>query len=210
VPAGGVAADRTAWRPARTASLVPVHALAKLCRGLFRDLVRQERPDLSIPEVVWTQGWVVYGKPAVHGPENVLNYLGRYLHRIALTNPRLLCIDHGQVCFRYQDAQDQRWKPMTLPAHEFIRRFLPHGLPQGFHNVRDYGLWSPSHRPRRHQRQRCLAGHAAAPPPTAPEPTPQATEAWGPPLRAGQPCPSCGQGLLVVMRSIPRRQRGPP
>ena len=66
VPAGGVSADRTAWRPARTSSLVPVHALAKLFRGLFLALVRQERPDLIIPEVVWTTGWVVYCKPAVH------------------------------------------------------------------------------------------------------------------------------------------------
>jgi hypothetical protein len=210
VPAGGVSADRTEWRPARTSSLVPIHALAKLCRGLFLDLVRQERPDLLIPEVVWSKGWVVYGKPAVQGTEKVLNDLGRYIHRIALTNPRLLSIDNGQVCFRDQDSQDQRWKTMTWPAHACIRRFLPHVLPQGFHNVRYDGLWSPRHRPLLHQRPLCLAGHAAAPPPIAPEPTPPATEAWGPPLQAGHPCPSCGQGLLVVMRSIPRRQRGPP
>jgi hypothetical protein len=83
-------------------------------------------------------------------------------------------------------------------------------LPQGFHKVRYYGLWSPVHRPLLHHLQLCLAGYTAAPPPTAPAPAPQATEAWCPPLRAGQPCPSCGQGLLVVMRSIPRLQRGPP
>jgi Putative transposase len=210
VPAGGVSADRTEWRPARTSYLVPVHALAKLLRGLFLKLLRQERPDLIIPKAVWTKGWVVHCKPAVQGTEKVLNYLGRYIHRIALTNARLLSIDNGQVCFRDQDSQDQRWKTMTLPAHEFIRRFLQHVLPQGFHTVRYYGLWSPSHRPLLHQLQLCLAGHAATPPPTAPDPTPQATEAWGPPLRAGHPCPSRGQGLLVVMRSLPRLHRGPP
>jgi hypothetical protein len=210
VPAGGISPDRSQWQPARTSYLVPVHALAKLFRGLFLDLVRQERPDLPLPEVVWTKGWVVYCKPTAQGTEQVLKSLGRYVHRIALTNDRLLSIADGQVCFRYQDSQDQRWKTMTLPAHEFIRRFLQHVLPQGFHKVRDEGLWSPSHRPRLHQLQLCLARHAAAPPPTAPEPTPPATEAWGPPLRAGQPCPSCGQGLLVVMRSLPRLQRGPP
>jgi hypothetical protein len=210
VPAGGVSADRTEWRPARTSYLVPVHALAKLFRGLFLDLVRQERPDLTLPESVWTKGWVVYCKPSVRGAEAVLNYLGRYVHRIALTNHRLLSIEEGQVSFRYQDSQDQRWRTMTLPAHEFIRRFLQHVLPQGFHKVRYYGLWSPVHRPLLHQLQFGLAGHAAAPPPTAPEPALQATDAWRPPLRAGQPCPSCGQGLLVVMRSIPRLQRGPP
>jgi Putative transposase len=77
VPAGGVSADRTEWRPARTSSWVPVHALAKLFRGLFLDLVRQERPALTLPEVVWTTGWVVSGKPTVQGPEPVLQSLGR-------------------------------------------------------------------------------------------------------------------------------------
>jgi hypothetical protein len=129
VPAGGVSADRTEWRPARTSYLVPVHALAKLFRGLFQALVHQERPDLTIPESVWTKGWVVYCKPALQGTELVLNYLGRYVHRIALTNSRILSTEDGQVSFRYQDAQDQRWKMMTLPAYEFIRRFLQHVLP---------------------------------------------------------------------------------
>jgi hypothetical protein len=210
VPAGGVSADRTEWRPARTSYLVPVHALAKLFRGLFFDLVRQERPDLTLPESVRTTGWVVYGKPTVQGAEQVLNDLGRDVHRIALTNHRLLSIAEGQVSFRYQDSQDQRRRTMTLPADEFIRRFLQSVLPQGFHTVRYDGLWSPVHRPLLHHLQLGLARQAAAPPPSTPAPAPQATEAWCPPLRAGQPCPSCGQGLLVVMRSMPRLQRGPP
>ena len=77
VPAGGVSADRTQWQPARRSYLVPVQALSQLFRGLFRALVRQERPDLTIPESVWTKGWVVYGQPALQGTEQVLNYLGR-------------------------------------------------------------------------------------------------------------------------------------
>jgi Transposase zinc-binding domain/Putative transposase len=77
VPAGGVSADRTAWRPARKSYLVPGQALSKLFRGLFLGLVRQERRDLTLPESVWTKGWVVYGKPALQGTEQVLNYLGR-------------------------------------------------------------------------------------------------------------------------------------
>jgi hypothetical protein len=72
----------------------------------------------------------IYGKPTVQGPEQELNYLGRDVHRIALTNSRILSIADGNVCFRYQDAQDQRWKSMTLPALEFIRRFLEHVLPE--------------------------------------------------------------------------------
>jgi hypothetical protein len=77
VPAGGVSADRTQWRPARQISLVPVRALSQLFRGIFRDLVRQERPDLAIPESVWTTDGVVYGQPAVHGTDRVLRDLGR-------------------------------------------------------------------------------------------------------------------------------------
>jgi hypothetical protein len=99
---------------------------------------------------------------------------------------------------------------MPLPAQECIRRCLPHGLPQGFHNVRSYGLWRPVHRPLLPQLQRCLAGYAAAPPPPSPDPAPQATDAWRPPFRAGHLCPSCGQGLRVVIRLLPRDQRGPP
>jgi hypothetical protein len=210
VPAGGVSADRTEWRPACTSSFVPVHALAKLFRGLLLELVRQERPDLIIPEVVWTKGWVVYCKPAVQGTEKVLNYLGRYIHRIALTNSRLLSIDNGQVCFRYQDTQDQRWKTMTLPAHEFIRRFLPHVWPQGFHTVRYYGLWSPVYRPLLHQLQLCLAGHEPSAPLESTDRVRQLPACEYSPLQAGQLCPHCGQGLLVVIRLLPRHQRGPP
>jgi hypothetical protein len=210
VPAGGVSADRTEWRPARTSYVVPVPALSKLFRGLFLDLVRQERPALTLPESVWTKG----GGSTAHRPCKARNrssttWAGT-VHRLALPNRRLLSSEDGDVCFRYQDAQDQRWKSMTLPALECIRRFLQHVLPEGFHKVRSDGLWRPVPRSLLHQLPLCLARHAAAPPPSTPEPAPQATDAWGPPIRAGPPCPSCGQGLLVVMRSIPRLQRGPP
>ena len=210
VPAGGVSADRTQWRPARTSSLVPVQALSQLFRGLFLDLVRQARPDLTLPESVWGKGWVVYGKPTVQGTEPVLKYLGRYVHRIALTNSRMLSIEDGHVCFRYQDAQDHRWQTMTLPAHECIRRFLQQVLPQGFHKVRYYGLGSPVHRPLLHQLQLSLAGHEADPPPASPARESPPPASWCPPLQAGQPCPACSQGLLVVIRSLPRPQRSPP
>jgi hypothetical protein len=86
---------------------------------------------------------VVYGKPTVQGPEQVLQYRGRYVHRIALTKNRILSSADGPGCWRAQDAQTARWHTMTLSAQEFIRRFLPHVFPQGFHKVRDDGLWSP-------------------------------------------------------------------
>jgi hypothetical protein len=210
VPAGGISADQREWRPARTSYLVPVRALSPLFRGRFRPLVHQECPDLTLPEVVWTKGWVVYCKPTVHGPEQVLQYLGRYVHRIALTNNRLLSIEDGQVCFRYQDSQTSRWHTMTLPAQEFIRRFLQHVLPQGFHKVRYYGLWSPIHRPLLHQLQLWLAGQHPPAPLEPPDRESQSAGSTYVPLQAGQLCPSCGQGLLVVIRQLPRQQRGPP
>jgi hypothetical protein len=210
VPAGGVSADRTEWRSARTSYLVPVQAVSKLFRGLCLDLVRQERPDLPLSEAVWTQGWVVYCQPTVQGTAPVLPYLGRYVHRLALTNHRLLSMADGQVGFRYQDSQSSRWHTMPLPAQECIRRFLPHVWPPGFHQVRYDGLWSPVHRPLLHPLQLALTGHTPAPPPTAPARESHPPACWCPPLRAGQPCPHGGQGLLVVMRSLPRQPQGPP
>jgi hypothetical protein len=210
VPAGGVSPDRSQWRPGRTSSLVPVDALSTRLRGLFVDWVCQERPDRTRPEVLWTKGWVVYCKPTVQGTEQVLNDRGRSVHRIALTHSRLLASEEGQVCFRYQDARQHGWKPMTLPALECIRRFLQHVLPPGFHNVRNDGLWRPGRRSRRRHLQRCLARPASDSPPAAPAPESCPQDSWCPPLRAGQPCPRCGQGLLVVVRLLPRLQRGPP
>jgi len=129
VPAGGVSADRTAWRSARMSSVGPVHARSQLFRGRLRALGRQARPDLIIPEGVWSQGWVVSCTPTVQGTEQVLNSMDRSVHRIALTKSRMLSLEDGGVCFRDQDAQDQRWQTMTLPAQECIRCFLPHRLP---------------------------------------------------------------------------------
>jgi putative transposase/transposase-like zinc-binding protein len=210
VPAGGVSADRPEWRPARQTYLVPVRALSTLFRGLFRDLVRQERPELALPESIWTRAWGVDGKPARQGTAQVLRYLGREVHRIALTNSRLLSLEDGQGCFRSQDAQAHRWKPMTLPALECIRRFLPHVLPQGFHTVRSDGLWSPVHRLLLHQLPRWLAGHAPLAPLESPLQESPLHDSTYLPLQAGQRCPPCGHGLVVVVRLLPGLQRGPP
>jgi Putative transposase/Transposase zinc-binding domain len=210
VPAGGVSADHQQWRPARQTYLVPVRALSAMFRGRFCALVHQERPDLNLPESVWTTDWVVYCKPTVQGTESVLDYLGRYVHRIALTNSRILSIDDGRVCFRYADSRTHRWKTMTLPAQEFIRRFLQHVLPLGFHKVRYYGLWSPTHRSLLHRLQLCLAGHEPPAPLASPDQARQPPACEYSPPQAGQHCRHCGQGLLVVIRLLPRHQTGPP
>jgi hypothetical protein len=115
-----------------------------------------------------------------------------------------------QVCCRYQASQPSRWHTMTLPAQEFIRRFLPHMWPQGFHTVRYYGLWSPVHRPLLHQLQLWLAAQHPPAPLASPDQESQSSGSTSCPLQAGRLCPHCGQGVLVVIRQLPRQQRGPP
>jgi hypothetical protein len=138
----------------------------------------------------------------------VLNYLGRYVHRIAITNNRILDIDNDQVTFAYQDTADQHWKQMSLKAEEFIRRFLQHVLPQSFHKVRYYGLWSPAYRPLLRRLQLLLAApeHSCPSPALPASPGPEAPPDPGP-LRT---CPYCGQGLLVFTGLLRRRGRAPP
>ncbi len=105
---------------------------------------------------------MVHCKPAVQGTEKVLEYLGRYIHRVAITNSRILSIEDGKVTFRYRDSRTAETKTMALDAHEFIRRFLQHVLPRGVHKVRYYGLWSPSHRELLHTWQDRLAKPSAS------------------------------------------------
>jgi hypothetical protein len=210
VPAGGVTADQTEWRPARPSSRVPVQALSQRFRGLFLDRMGQERPELTRPQSVRGKGWVVYCQPTMPGPAQVLQSLGRDVHRIALTHSRSLSAEDGHVCFRSQATPDHRWQTRTLPAHECSRRFLPPVLPRGFHKVRSYGLGSPAHRPRLHQLQLWLAGPPPNPPLASSQPARPSTEARCPFRRAGQRCPSGGQGLRRLVRTLPHPPSGPP
>lgn len=207
VPAGGVSADNQ-WRPARKNYLVPVKALSRVFRGMFRDGLAHLLPGLKTPPQLWKRGWVVYCKPTVHGPEQVLNYLGRYVHRIAISNSRILSVANGQVTFRYQHVDAAAWKTMTLPAIEFIRRFLQHVLPAGVHKVRYYGLWSPARRRLLRQVQLLLASVAPPASPHAPEPLTAPVPGNG--SSRSRTCPCCGRGQLTKTRSIPRQQRAPP
>jgi len=206
VPAGGVSDDQE-WLPARKNYLVPVKALSKIFRGMFRDMVPKELPALMIPKVAWIKEWVVYCKPALQGADKVLTYLGRYVHRIAISNSRILSIEDGKVTFRYQQCGDSQWKTMTLPANEFMRRFLQHVLPKGTHKVRYYGLWSPANRSRLHQLQILLARDKPVPPHERNFPE---EEILAIPLSAEKTCPHCGKGLLVLIDRIPRQGRAPP
>ena len=148
--------------------------------------------------------WVVYAKPPFSGPQAVLAYLSRYTHRVAISNHRLIALDKTGVTFRYKDYRRDgadRQRTMTLSPDEFIRRFLLHVLPKGFHRIRHYGLLASTGRKANVARARELL---AAPAPTEVEDT-----ASLPDLRP--PCPCCG-GRMVIIEIFQRaaRARAPP
>lgn len=210
VTGGGVSPDGQQWRPARENYLVPVRALSKLFRGLVLERIRRQLPALALPASLRQKDWVVHCKPAVQGTQKVLEYLGRYIHRVALTNSRLVALDHGQVTFRYRDSRTGQTKTLTLEAQEFLRRFLQHVLPRGVHKVRYYGLWSPSHRDPLQAWQQRLAPEprpAAVPEPPRSVRTAAQEVPSPPPTR---PCPYCQSGTLVWVRRLPPQGRAPP
>jgi hypothetical protein len=154
VPGGGVAADGETWLPARKNLLFPVKALSKIFRAKFRDALRQTAYFADVPAEVWQQEWVVHGQPVGNGV-SVLKYLAPYIFRVAISNNRILKLADGKVTFRYRTSDTGKLRLCTLPAEEFIRRFLQHVLPKGFVKVRYYGFLSSGCRQRlaalRHQ-----------------------------------------------------------
>ena len=149
----------------------------------------------------------MYCKPTVQGADKVLNYLGRYVHRVAIANSRIISIEDGKVTFRYKDSKGHQSKIMTLKAQEFIRRFLQHVLPKGVHKIRYYGLWSPINRKHLHKMKELLnTGDAAQ----HPEPQHDNNDDSGkPPTLAGQKCPHCNTGTLVWVARISNHWRAP-
>lgn len=201
VPAGGLDKEGN-WRIKRKKWLVPVKALSKLFRARFMKLASKELPEESFPQELWKKEWVVYCKPPLTNSKKVLRYLGRYVHRIAIVNSRIESINNGNVIFRYQESSTGKWKRMTLSAKEFLRRYLQHVLPQGFHKVRYYGLLSPAHRITLKRVQLLLAPRKKRAPDDI-RGTPEKTE-------AKHLCPCCSEGVMVVISSLPRRSRSPP
>jgi len=207
VPGGGISPDGRRWVSSRPAFLLPVRVLGKLFRRLF--LARLvELFDAGRLRFCGTQAglagrpaflrhlaptrrkpWIVYAKPPFAGPAAVLAYLSRYTHRVAISNRRLL-------------ALDERHRAMTLPADEFIRRFLLHVLPRGFHRIRHYGLLASGGRRDNLARARELL----AAPPRPPEPDVAAE-----PPDHRPPCPCCG-GRMLILETFERRAqpRAPP
>lgn len=197
-------------KAARANYLVPVKALSQIFRGLFKELLGRYGADLPVPESVWQVPWVVYCEPPIAHVDNVLNYLGRYLHRIAITNHRILHIDDGRVTFRYQNSGDRQWKCMTLRAEEFIRRFLQHVLPRRFHKIRYYGMWAPVNRGLLRRLQLLLVPEDGSHPLPIVELDISPEEPSPPHPMAGQKCPFCQKGFLVWSGRIPRLGRAPP
>jgi len=184
VTGGGLSPDGCRWVSARPGYLLPVKVLARLFRGKFLAGVQEAYhagqlnlggsvAALADPQVfrrwldaLYRQDWVVYAKRPFGGAQQVFRYLGRYSHRVAIANSRLLALEDGQVSFRWKDyADDQRTKVMRLTADEFIRRFLLHVLPKRFVRIRHYGLLAGRQVATQWARCRQLLGVKNGPPP---------------------------------------------
>ena len=230
VPGGGLSADGTQWIACRSGFFLPVKVLSKLFRRLFLEgLIRLHKAgklkffgdlaELADPTVFAAHlaplrktDWVVYAKPPFGGPEAVLAYLSRYTHRVAISNHRLVSADASTVAFRWKDyriKKGDRMKVMRLTTDEFIRRFLIHVLPSGFHRIRHTGFLANGIRRDRIAKIRRLLD-------VEPEPAqmPDETTNTEPDdLNAHQPCPKCG-GAMIIVETFLRGQipkcRAPP
>jgi hypothetical protein len=218
ITGGGISADHRDWHPARKRFLFPTKALAKLVRGKFRAALASKRPNLDVPDTALRKPWVVHCTPWGNGEQAVLDYLARYVFRVAITNARLVALDNNTVTLRYKPRRSDGWRLCRLAGHEFMRRFLQHVLPSGFHKVRYFGLW--------HSSKRALAARARlllqlerplASPPTEPALHPAAAhDADSHDRQAAtvsptdRPCPRCRHGHLVLIRKLtPRMAMGP-
>jgi len=222
VPGGGIVRDGSRWISSRSAFLLPVRVLGKLFRRLFLTrltglhdagklaffgsmaFLADRRAFLRHLSPVRTKRWVVYAKAPFAGPEAVLAYLSRYTHRVAISNSRLIAFDGTGVTFRYKDYRRQepdRQQLMTLGTHEFIRRFLLHVLPTGFHRIRHYGLLAGSARKASLTTARELLATALPADDDAPEE----------PHDTRPPCPCCG-GRMILIEAFARwnQPRAPP
>lgn len=231
VPGGGLSADGERWISCRPGFFLPVRVLSRLFRRLFLEQLQRAfdagdlhfyhaLEELQAPAVfarylapVRKTEWVVYAKPPFGGPQQVLEYLGRYTHRVAISNNRLINFADDQVRFRWKDYRhESRPKVMQLAADEFIRRFLLHVLPSGFQRIRHYGFLANRYRAVKLERCRELL---AEPAPIIPVPDAPLDYRDRYQLLTGKSlrdCPKCGQGHMVCIETfLPGTlPRGPP
>lgn len=223
VPGGGISRDGTRWISCRPGFFLPVRVLSRLFRRLFLQyLVNAYRAGrltffsslqhlsdsasfLRYLAPLRTTEWIVYAKPPFAGPQQVLDYVGRYTHRIAISNNRLLSIDDGKVCFRWKDYRnDNRVRTMTLTAEEFIRRFLLHVLPEGFQRIRYYGFLCNRYREHKLARCRVLLGMATQPSSLG-EPSDDYRDRYEALTGASlKECPACHHGHMIVVDVVPK------
>jgi hypothetical protein len=209
VPAGGLSADHTHWIKPRYDFFLPVEVLSRVFRGKFHEALKRAFHDgkltfhgdlklLAQPKTfaAWLRppfrkDWVVYAKRPFGGPEHVLRYLGRYTHRVAISNHRLVSFADGKVTFRWRDsAHKNEQKLLTLAVDEFLRRFLLHLLPEGFVRIRNFGFLANRKRATTLPLSFQLLGRA---PQTEQQgPTPGPNDLWS--------CPKCGGPMMVVER----------
>jgi hypothetical protein len=213
VPGGGLAADGSAWVAAKPSFFLPVRVLSTLfCRLMLAKLAAAhaagklrffgEHRRLGDADAfaaflapLKTTRWFVYSKRPFAGPQTVLAYLTRYTHRVAIANSRLIAADAHGVTFKWKDYRfegRERYKTMTLAPHEFIRRFLIHVLPKGFHRIRHYGLLANGARAETITRARELLATAVA------ETNNTATTAPAPAKALAHPCPCCGGRMIII------------
>jgi len=227
VTGGALAVDHQSWRPAHSRFLFPVRALSKVFRGKFVDgllelftggrlvfpaalasvaPLAREPAFAGLFASLRTKPWVVYSKAPFAGPDKLLRYLGHYTHRVAISNARLISCDDGQIAFHYRDrpAGDIR-KTMSLPADEFLRRFLCHVLPTGFQRIRHYGLLASRVKgDALEQARQLLTPKTSVETPSSP-PDKKTTAEWILALLGidVHRCPRCGERTLQRERLLP-------
>ena len=223
VTGGGLSADGSQWISCRAGFFLPVGVLSRLFRRLFLEYLlkafdaskleffssleslRDRSSFLDYLAPLREVEWVLYAKRPFAGPEQVLDYVGRYTHRVAISNNRLLDIAEGKVSFRYKDYRyDAQQKTMTLEAEEFIRRFLLHVLPEGFQRIRYYGLLANRYREQKLALCRELLDMPTPEPPSlegAKDYRKRYEELTGSSLSQ---CPVCHQGRMLTIEILPR------
>ena len=222
-PAGGLSPDRARWVCSGKNYFLPKKVLRKIFRGKFVDALKQAFQDgllrfegnlklLAKPKIfaawlrpLYRQDWIVYLKPPFGGPEYVLQYLGRYTHRVAISNHRLVSFTDGQVTFRWRDsAHHNEQKLLTLSLDEFLRRFLLHILPQGFVRIRHFGFLANRKRATTVPLCNQLLGSTSQPSTKSERSNPSSRDTWL--------CPKCGELMVVVERltAVEMQFRSPP
>jgi hypothetical protein len=209
IPAGALSLDHHRWISARKNFLFPVTALSQVFRAKFLDRLQQACEKGKIPaanieiKASRQKSWNVYAKKPFGSPKTVLDYLGRYTHRVALSNDRILEIENGEVTLSYRDRKDgDRKKTMTLEAQEFIHRFLLHVLPDGFMRIRHFGFLA--NRSKKHALPQCrklLGLNPALPEIPHPSAHDLMLELTAIDLSR---CPRCQQGTMIVVAELPK------